>query len=172
MSTASPHRWLILSLAAAIARAGLLQAVYWWGGHRLVAFEYARHNGPFLFNLIPASAPQPLATYVDRADVVWRASQAAWLAVVTILAAAPALDRTTARVHESCLRFGRACAARPTVFLTTGALVVASVTALISWAVLDRFPNSGDEYGYLYEAQTFLAGRLSNRRIPFSRFSK
>ncbi|HTM31895.1 MAG TPA: glycosyltransferase family 39 protein [Vicinamibacterales bacterium] len=43
-----------------------------------------------------------------------------------------------------------------------GAPIVALVAIGISqWVLLD-FPNSGDEYNYLYEAQTFAAGRLWN----------
>jgi hypothetical protein len=38
--------------------------------------------------------------------------------------------------------------------------------ALIAVWVLRAFPNSGDEYAYLFEARTFLAGRLGNPPPP------
>jgi len=49
--------------------------------------------------------------------------------------------------------------------ITTAAVGAPLVTALIAvinrWVLLG-FPNSGDEYNYLYEAETFAAGRLWN----------
>jgi hypothetical protein len=47
---------------------------------------------------------------------------------------------------------------------------VALVTATIGWLVLEHFPNSGDEYCYLYQADTLLAGRLSNPPHPLQPF--
>jgi hypothetical protein len=47
------------------------------------------------------------------------------------------------------------------------ALAAIVVLALgIGVAALRAFPNSGDEYGYLFQAQTFLAGRLWNPPPP------
>lgn len=44
------------------------------------------------------------------------------------------------------------------------ALAVAAgvVAALVATLVLDRFPNSGDEYAYVYQAETMASGRLWN----------
>lgn len=62
---------------------------------------------------------------------------------------------------------------RATVWLTrhyrAGLLVLAVVVALglaIGVAVLRAFPNSGDEYNYLFEDATFRAGRLWNPLPP------
>ena len=161
-------RWLALIVVVAAG----LQALYWWGGHRLVTHAYARGGGNILFNLIPAPGMplRPLQEYLDRADGVWRTFQLAWMLVAVVLVAAPALDRATGRLHARCLRFGRACAEHPRAFLTGGALVVALVTATIGWLVLEHFPNSGDEYCYLYQADTLLAGRLSNPPHPLQPF--
>jgi hypothetical protein len=38
--------------------------------------------------------------------------------------------------------------------------------ALVAVWILRAFPNSGDEYAYLFEAKTFLAGRLGNPLPP------
>ncbi len=46
-----------------------------------------------------------------------------------------------------------------------GAGIAGSLAAV--W-VLRAFPNSGDEYNYLFEAKTFLAGRLWNPEPPLS----
>lgn len=161
-------RWLALIVVVAAG----LQALYWWGGHRFVTHAYARGGGNILFNLIPAPGMplRPLQEYLDRADGVWRTFQLAWMLVAVVLVAAPALDRATGRLHARCLRFGRACAEHPRAFLTGGALVVALVTATVGWLVLEHFPNSGDEYCYLYQANTLLAGRLSNPPHPLQPF--
>ena len=159
-------RWLVL---VAVAAAGL-QALYLWGGHRFLANEYARGHNNALFNLIPAADRRPLQEYLDRADIVWRTFQAAWISLALALVAAPRLDAATGRFHAACLRFGRACARRPRTFLTVGALAIVIATTLIHWLVLEHFPNSGDEYCYLYQADTLLAGRFSNPPHPLQPF--
>jgi hypothetical protein len=50
---------------------------------------------------------------------------------------------------------------RARVWLIGGPLVVLALAAINQW-VLVGFPNSGDEYAYLYQAQTMAAGRLWN----------
>jgi hypothetical protein len=52
-------------------------------------------------------------------------------------------------------------------FLIIGASF--AVSLLLVW-VLRAFPNSADEYGYIYEADTFLAGRLWNPLPPHHEF--
>lgn len=159
-------RWLVL---VAVAAAGL-QALYWWGGHRFLADEYARGHNNALFNLIPAADRRPLQEYLDRADVVWRTFQLGWISLALVLVAAPRLDAATGRLHAACLRVGRACAQRPRAFLTVGALAIVIATTLIHWVVQEHFPNSGDEYCYLYQADTLLAGRFSNPPHPLQSF--
>jgi hypothetical protein len=156
-------------LAVVVVVAAALQGLYWWGGHRLVAYEYARHYGAFLYNLIPTPG-RPLADYLARADTVFLTVQAAWVGLVTVLLAAPLLEPATARVHEACLRFGGACVRHRGAFLIGGALAVGSATAAVGWFALRHFPNSGDEYCYLYQAQTFAAGRFSNPPHPLQAF--
>ena len=167
-NTRTRTRWLALIVVAAAA----LQALYWWGGHPFVTRAYARGGGNVLFNLIPAPGMpiRPLQAYLDRADEVWRTFQIAWVLIAIALVAAPALDRATGRLHARCLSFGRACAERSRAFLAAGALVIVVATALIGWLALEHFPNSGDEYCYLYQADTFLAGRLWNPPRPLQPF--
>jgi Dolichyl-phosphate-mannose-protein mannosyltransferase len=56
---------------------------------------------------------------------------------------------------------------RTAAFLIIGILFAASL--ILVW-VLRAFPNSADEYGYIYEAKTFLAGRLWNPLPPHHEF--
>jgi hypothetical protein len=50
---------------------------------------------------------------------------------------------------------------RFTAVVVGAPLVTVLIAAINRWVLLG-FPNSGDEYNYLYEAQTFAAGRLWN----------
>ena len=161
---------LVRRLALMLAAAAGLQLLYWWRGHAFVADQVAHPRGPFLYNLIQTPGPHALAEYLDRADAIWLAFQLVWLGLAVTLVAAPALESATARLHAACLRFGRACADRPMLFLSCGFVLVAAVTSLIGWLVLLHFPNSGDEYCYLYQADTFLAGRFSNTPHPLQAF--
>ncbi len=45
-------------------------------------------------------------------------------------------------------------------------LIAAAIMAVLAGPVLQRFPHSGDEYAYLYQARTFLAGRVVNPPAP------
>ena len=166
----SPALRLVRQLAVALLVAAGLQAFYWWRGPAFVADQVAHPHGPFLYNLLSTPGPHTLAEYLVRADDLWRMFQIVWLAAVAILLAAPVLDSTTGRVHDACLAFGRACAAHRRAFLVAGGVLVGSITALIGWLALLHFPNSGDEYDYLYQAQTFLAGRFSNTPHPLQTF--
>jgi hypothetical protein len=56
---------------------------------------------------------------------------------------------------------------RAAAFLIFGTAFGASL--LLVW-VLRAFPNSADEYGYIYEADTLLAGRLWNPLPPHHEF--
>ena len=53
---------------------------------------------------------------------------------------------------------------RAVVWAAGAPLVVLALVAINRWVLLD-FPNSGDEYVYLYQAQTMAAGRLWNAPI-------
>ncbi len=73
----------------------------------------------------------------------------------------------------ACACQGEAFPQRATVWLTrnyrAGLLVLVVVVALglaVGVVALQAFPNSGDEYNYLFEAATFRAGRLWNPLPP------
>ncbi|HEX8445330.1 MAG TPA: hypothetical protein VF649_01840 [Sphingomonas sp.] len=50
--------------------------------------------------------------------------------------------------------------------LTATLIGAAAMSILTAFAVLQRFPNSGDEYAYWFGAETYLAGRLWNAAPP------
>ena len=165
-------RWprIIRSLTLTLVVAAVLQAAYLRWGPAFVADRYAHPAGPFLFNLISTPGPHALAEYLSRANDLWLTFQITWMGVVFVFVAAPGLEPATARAHRACLEFGDQCAKHPRAFLAVGAAAVWAATSLIGWVTLLHFPNSGDEYGYLYEAQTLLAGRFSNAPHPLQAF--
>ena len=56
------------------------------------------------------------------------------------------------------------------IFLVCVVLTAALAAAWIAQAVFDFFPNSADEYAYLFQAQTYLQGRLWNPEHPLREF--
>ncbi len=55
------------------------------------------------------------------------------------------------------------------LFILGGLTVLGAITA-VAMGVLQKFPNSADEYLYLYQARTFLAGRFWYPAHPFQDF--
>jgi Dolichyl-phosphate-mannose-protein mannosyltransferase len=78
----------------------------------------------------------------------------------------PLLDR----LYIVCRECADACERRPLTVLFTAAPAVTLVLVGIGTFVLQRFPNSGDEYVYLYQAATLGEGRLSNAAPSFPEF--
>jgi hypothetical protein len=70
--------------------------------------------------------------------------------------------RLLKRAYAECLAMAEWCEQREARMSCLAALVAFLVSIAIGATVLDRFPNSGDEYVYLYQADTMAAGRLSN----------
>ncbi len=66
-------------------------------------------------------------------------------------------------IYAGCLGCADWCLRHRRLLLLVGAPAFASCLAAIGRFVLQDFPNSGDEYAYLYEAATFAQGRLWNQ---------
>jgi hypothetical protein len=67
-----------------------------------------------------------------------------------------------AELYSACLSFAEACVERRRLLLVTAVPATVLVLAAIGQFVLQEFPNSGDEYAYLYQAATMARGRLTN----------
>lgn len=79
---------------------------------------------------------------------------------------APSMHRLFEWFYDSCLRFADWCVNHRRTLLFVAAPAATLAVVAIGWFVLCHFANSGDEYNYLYQAQTFLRGRLWNQAPP------
>ena len=68
--------------------------------------------------------------------------------------------------YAACLAFGDWCQRCRLSLLVIGAPVYLLIVVGVGTLVLQRFPNSGDEFAYLYQAATLAEGRLSNPAPP------
>lgn len=75
------------------------------------------------------------------------------------------LDAWLERTYDACLAFADWLLARRSAELVLLACVAFGAVA-INQLILDNFPNSGDEYVYLYQAATLASGRLTNAAPP------
>lgn len=75
------------------------------------------------------------------------------------------LNRFLDRAYDACLALADGLLAHRSAVLALLA-AVALVAIAINRLVLHDFPNSGDEYVYLYQAATLASGRLTNAAPP------
>jgi hypothetical protein len=73
-------------------------------------------------------------------------------------------------VYTACLRAADWVIAHRVMAAAAGCAAVAAAAILINQAVLLEFPNSGDEYAYLYQAATMAEGRLWNAAPRYPEF--
>jgi Dolichyl-phosphate-mannose-protein mannosyltransferase len=78
---------------------------------------------------------------------------------------APRLDALQ-RLYVGALRAADWLHARRLLVLLVGGPLLTLTLVAINQSVLLNFPNSGDEYVYLYQAETMAAGRLWNQAPP------
>lgn len=74
----------------------------------------------------------------------------------------PYTHRRTPVIYDGCLQLADWLLARSRLALPIAAAGALALVVTINQFVLRDFPNSGDEYVYLYQAQTLAGGRLVN----------
>src|ERR1043166_3672435 len=72
----------------------------------------------------------------------------------------------SARWYATCLAGAAWCERRRVSILAVGGPILIALLVAIARLALHEFPNSGDEYVYLYQAATLADGRLSNPLPP------
>src|SRR5512137_2599295 len=153
------HRRFWIVVAALVAVVVAADAAYVAFGHAFVERAFERGTRATLRAIIPSWAPIPLADYLAAADRLVVLCTLLALGLVALLIpgayAQDAIGRAYDRIVRACDRLLK----RPR--LAVGALAAATflVLAWLATGVLQRFPNSGDEYCYLLQARLWQDGR-------------
>ena len=147
-----------------------LGAAYLAAGHQFVAHAYARGTGAVLRNILAGEGPFTLSDYLAASDaLVWGAVVLGWL-LAAVLFAGRYADPVMARVYRATFAAADWAVGHSRTVAAVAAIVVVGGLAWVAVDVLQRFPNSGDEYCYLYQAETFARGRVANTPHPLQEF--
>ena len=164
------HRrfWVIVAvLAAAVVAA---DAAYVAFGHAFVERAYQRGARATLRAIIPSWAPIPLVDYLAAADRLVVVYSLMALALVALLIPGAYAQDAIGRTYDRLVRWSAAALSRPWLALGACSAVTFIALAWLATAVLLRFPNSGDEYCYLFQVRAWLDGRASFPVLPGQEF--
>ncbi len=158
--------------AAAATGLLLIAWVVWYLGmaRGSVVEAYGHSNRWVIKNLLAGNAAVTLRDYLDAADRLAVMVGVTLAAISLVLVLWRYAEPVTARLYGTTLRACDACLARRRLAFTLGGVACISVLAIVAVVVLQEFPNSGDEYGYLYGAETFVHGRTWNPAHPLQEF--
>ena len=163
------RRSLIGLLVLALASSAL-GAAYLAAGHQFVAHAFASGQRAVLRNLLAGEGPFTLSDYLAASDaMVWGAVVLGWL-IAAVLLAGHYADPVMARVYRATLASADWARGHSGTVGAVAAIVAAGGLAWVAVYVLQQFPNSGDEYCYLYQAETFARGRVANTPHPLQEF--
>jgi hypothetical protein len=148
--------WFVLAAAAACG------GLYTTFGHQSVAAAVAQGTRPILRLLLTGGGPFTLPDYQAAADRLVVTSIITLAAIGCALAFWPVADRRMPALYQWVRGLGVSCGVRRRPVLLAGSVLALLVLISTAWWVLDAFPNSGDEYCYTYQAETFALGRVAN----------
>lgn len=149
----------------------VLTLVVWltaaWTYHPLIHYAYTQTRSEFLRRLVKHRVLHTVTSDVSAVDfsvfLVW---MSLLVAAVYLLA-----DHLLAgKLHRRVLVGLRGMATCPRTFLVMTSIVMLVITSGVAYFGLGRFPNSADEYGYVFQAETLRAGRLWNDLHPKQEF--
>lgn len=147
-------------IGALLGSAALVSTWYVLAGRSLVLDAVAANRRAILRNLLSGSGPFTAMDYLGAGDRLVIAAVTAAVIVAAVVALGPAADSALGRFYDFLQRLLRT---RPRArWMFAALLPVGLALAWLAAGVLGAFPNSGDEACYLYQAETFANGRVSN----------
>jgi hypothetical protein len=164
------HRSLLVVITGAIVLLLAADLVYVAFGEAYVARAHALGHRATLQVIIPTWVPEPLEAYHAAADRLVIGFNLIVLGLLVLLIPGEFCQQRVGRVYDAVIRAADLALRRKAVALTALACVTVVVLAGLALAVFRQFPNSGDEYCYLYQAETWNAGRIWNPAHPLQEF--
>jgi hypothetical protein len=152
----------------AIAAAAL--AAYVSYGHAYIARAHARQTRWVLRAIIPTWASLPLPDYLAAADRLAALYAVIAFGAIALLIPGEYAQPAIGRVYDRLLRLCDRVLTRPRLAAAGLAAVAFVLTAVVADQVLLRFPNSGDEYCYVFQARAWLDGRAWYPAHPLQPF--
>ena len=145
------HRIVVTILALCLA-----------GGALFFIFEDQIHR--FLISYLPMGEGKTPAYYNDLFRVA--AFELWWIAATLVIALLfyrmPRLARGVNFIEEAMVL-------NPPRFIASITVAYACIVLIVTFVVLEQFPNSSDEYVYLYQAQTLRDGKLWDPSHPIEK---
>jgi hypothetical protein len=138
-------------------------------GHRFINSMYENKTAGIFSNIIEGQSLQPISSYYQRTDnlfvnlFIYPMLGLLVFVIVTLFVGFE-------KIYIFCLKIFDLFAKHERLFLLLACVVSFSLLACISIFILQDFPNSGDEYAYIYQAKTYLAGRFWNEPHPLQQF--
>ncbi len=164
------HRrfWLVVAWLVAAVLAAVVAYVAF--GHAFVARAYEHGQRGVLRAIIPTWALLPLGDYLAAADGLIVTGVVLAAGLIALLIPGEYAQPSIGRAYDRLLRVCDAAVTRPRFTLGVLATATFAVLAATATGVLARFPNSGDEYGYLFQVGVWLDGRAWYPAHPLQEF--
>jgi hypothetical protein len=164
------HQGFLAVVAAILATLAVADLVWWLAGDAYVARAVARGHRATLQFIIPTWVFESEASYLAAArSLVFRLNLYV-VGLILLLVPGEFLQGPLGMLYDRILRAADVALAHRHAALAGLAVLVAASAAALAVFVFQRFPNSGDEYCYLYQVETWRAGRAWNPSLPLQPF--
>jgi hypothetical protein len=134
--------------------------------HQLIEAMYEGKSIGILNRIIEGQTYYPIEYYFEKADRLYFMFFYYILAIILTIILTPKMSRIYSIISN-----------RTEFYLQWKGILLLSITfasvallVCVAIFILQNFPNSGDEYIYIYQAKNFLAGRFWNKPHPLQEF--